>query len=246
MRRHAPKREELQCDAPSRYSPSSHWRLPSRWPSRRAAQAGSDKATAEPGPRAPRSPPTRSSRTARPRWRRRRAPRSRPTWRSRSQGDTSKMTDPTAKAMLGQGLSVHVEGKSSPSPHGRRHDHEPGHRRPDAGIRHDGRGRQGLGPVPGQVVRGRQKTSKGLGEQASTARRPPSSSRAWASTRRTWGRVRATSATEDLDGVQVYHVKADGGPAEAGRRPCEGRRGPKPAAEARRQHRRARAAQLRA
>ena len=146
------------------------------------------------------------------------------------QGDTAKMTDPTAKALLSQGVTVPRRGRERQRPHRRRHDDEPRHRRPEPRVRHDERGQEVVARVPGHLVRARRQELQGAGQAGRRpAPRPPSSSRAWASTPRAGARSTSSWAP------RRWTTARRGLPRQGRRRPAEARgvadqggRGPEP------------------
>ena len=99
------------------------------------------------------------------------------------EGDTSKMTDPTAKALLGQGVSVSAEGKSATKPAAADMTMSVGIAGQTLEFGMKAVGNKAWLEYQGAWYKVDNKNSKALGQQAQTARRPPSNSRAWASTR---------------------------------------------------------------
>ena len=127
-------------------------------------------------------------------------------------GDPSKMTDPTTKAMLSQGVSLHLEGKSQNQP-----------------VAADVKISLGLG---GQTVdlgllskgtkswvqyRGKWyamdgKSAKSLSTQAQTGAAPTEQLKSLGLDPSHWGTSYMLDGTEDLGGTQVYHVTATADP----------------------------------
>ena len=104
------------------------------------------------------------------------------------QGDTSKMTDPTAKALLSQGITLHAEGKSANDPTAVDMTMSLGiaGQNLEFGMMSAGQRSRGSSTrAPG--TRSTPRTPRRWTSRRRPAPRPPSSSRASGSTRPTWG-----------------------------------------------------------
>jgi hypothetical protein len=128
------------------------------------------------------------------------------------QGDTSKMTDPTAQALLGSGITVRAEGKSSNDPTA-----------VDMTI---SLGISGQTLELGMMTQGTEswvqyqdkwykvdaKSSKSLDQQAQIGAAPTEQLKSLGLDPGTWGTTYSMVGIEDLNGTQVYHVKATADP----------------------------------
>ena len=124
------------------------------------------------------------------------------------QGDASKMTDPTSKALLSQGITLHAEGKSANDP--------------TAVDMKMSLGIAGQNLDFGMMSQGAKswiefqnvwyaldsKNAKTLDQQAKTGAAPTEQLKSVGLDPSTWGTTYTLVGTEDLDGTQVYHVKA--------------------------------------
>lgn len=124
------------------------------------------------------------------------------------QGDTEKMTDPTAKAMLTDGITVHAEGSSGNDP--------------TAVNMTMSLGLAGQNLEFGMMTEGTKswieyedtwyaldnENAKALDKQAQTGAAPTEQLKSFGLDPAQWGTTYELVGTEDLDGVQVYHVKA--------------------------------------
>ena len=151
------------------------------------------------------------------------------------QGDPSKMTDPTSKALLSQGVTLHAEGKSQNDPVAADVKMSLGLAGQTLDLGHAGAGHQGLGGVSGPVVRGRPEerqepraTRRRLGaaptEQLKSLGLDPSA----LGHQLRDGRHRGSRRHAGLP------RQGDGRPAQARRRAAEGGQRPEPRQEARR------------
>ncbi len=124
------------------------------------------------------------------------------------EGDPSKMTDPTSKALLSQGVAFHMEGKSQNDP-----------------VAADVKMSLGLAgqtidlgmlaqdtkvwvEYQGQWYAVDQKSAEGLGAQAKLGAAPTQQLKSLGLDPSQWGTTYTMVGAEDLDGTQVYHVKA--------------------------------------
>jgi hypothetical protein len=130
------------------------------------------------------------------------------------QGDPNKMTDPTQKAMLSQGVTLHVEGKSATDPLA-------ADMKLSAGIAGQtldfglmAQGDKSWVEYQGKWYAVDQKNSKSLSDQAATGAAPTEQLKSFGLDPSTWGTSYEMVGTEDLAGTQVYHVKATADPAK--------------------------------
>jgi hypothetical protein len=130
------------------------------------------------------------------------------------QGDPNKMTDPTQKAMLSQGVTLHVEGKSATDPLA-------ADMKLSAGIAGQtldfglmAQGDKSWVEYQGKWYAVDQKNSKSLSDQAATGAAPTEQLKSFGLDPSTWGTSYEMAGTEDLAGTQVYHVKATADPAK--------------------------------
>ena len=131
------------------------------------------------------------------------------------QGDTSKMTDPTAKALLSQGITVKAQGKSAQTD--------------EAGAVVDMTMSLGIAgqtldfgmkaadkkawvEYQGSWYKVDSKSTKSLDEQAANGAVPTEQLKSMGIDPSTWGTEYQLVGTETLDGVDVYHVKATADP----------------------------------
>ena len=128
------------------------------------------------------------------------------------QGDPEKMTDPTQKAMLSQGLSLHVEGKSAVDPMA-------SDMKLSAGIAGQtldfglmAQGDEAWVEYQGKWYAVDQKNSKSLSDQAKTGAAPTEQLKSLGLDPSAWGTSYEMVGTEDMAGTQVYHVKATADP----------------------------------
>ena len=128
------------------------------------------------------------------------------------QGDTSKMTDPTTKALLADGVTVHAEGKSQSDP--------------TAADMTIGLGVSGQTLEFGMMTQGKQswveyqdqwykvdaKSSKSLDKQAQLGADPGTQLKSLGLDPATWGVQYTMVGEETVNGVKVYHVKGTADP----------------------------------
>ncbi len=130
-------------------------------------------------------------------------------------GDTSKMTDPTAKALLSQGVTVTAQGKSAQTD-------KAGPvvdmtmslgiagQTLDFGLKSAGK-KAWIG-YQGSWYKVDNKTTKSLDKQAANGAVPTEQLKSMGIDPSAWGTSYQLVGTETLDGVQVYHVKATADP----------------------------------
>ena len=131
------------------------------------------------------------------------------------QGDTSKMTDPTAKALLSQGVTVTAQGKS-----GKTDKAGPvvdmtmslgiAGQTLDFGMK--SAGKQAWIGYQGSWYKVDSKNTKSLDKQAANGAVPTQQLKSMGIDPSTWGTSYQLVGTETLNGVQVYHVKATADP----------------------------------
>jgi hypothetical protein len=124
------------------------------------------------------------------------------------QGDPAKMTDPTAQALLSQGVKLHAEGRSANDPTAVDMTMSLG----IAGQNLDF-GMMSAGPKSWIEYQGTwyaldSKNAKSLDEQAATGAAPTEQLKSMGIDPSTWGTEYELAGTQDLNGVQVYHVTA--------------------------------------
>jgi len=128
------------------------------------------------------------------------------------QGDTSKMTDPTAKALLGQGVSFSAEGKSATKPAAADMTMSVGIAGQTLEFGMKALGDKAWLEYQGAWYKVDSKNSKALGQQAQTGAAPTQQLKSMGIDPSTWGTEYQLAGTEDLNGVQVYHVEATADP----------------------------------
>ena len=131
------------------------------------------------------------------------------------EGDTSKMTDPTAKALLGQGVSFSAEGKSAK-------DSAVGQvadmtltvgiagQKLEFGMK--AVGKKAWLQYQGAWYKVDSKNAKALDKQAQNGAAPTEQLKSMGVDPSTWGTEYQLAGTEDLNGVQVYHISAEADP----------------------------------
>jgi hypothetical protein len=129
-------------------------------------------------------------------------------------GDPSKMTDPTQKALLSQGLTLHVEGKSGTDP-------MVSDMKLSAGVAGQtldfgmmAQGDKAWVEYQGKWYKLDKKNSKSLSDQAKTGAAPTEQLKSLGLDPSSWGTSYVMVGTESLGGTQVYHVKATADPAK--------------------------------
>ena len=159
------------------------------------------------------------------------------------QGDTAKMTDPTAKALLSQGVTFHAEGASANDPTAVNMAMSLGIAGQNLEFSMMSEGKKSWLEYQGTWYALDAENSKALDEQAQTGAAPTEQLKSMGVDPSTWGTEYELMGTETLDGVEVYHIKAVADPQKLADSLGQGRRGPEPEREARRLRQRARAAQ---
>jgi hypothetical protein len=127
-------------------------------------------------------------------------------------GDTSKMTDPTAKALLGQGVSLSAEGKSAKEPAAADMTMTLGIAGQNLEFGMKAVGKKAWLQYQGAWYKVDAKNTKALDEQAKSGADPTQQLKDMGIDPSAWGTEYQLAGTEDLSGVQVYHVKAEADP----------------------------------
>lgn len=124
------------------------------------------------------------------------------------QGDTSKITDPTQKAMLSQGISLRMDGKSQTEPMAAdmKVSVSLAGQNIDLGIIADGD--QAWVEYQGKYYKVDQKNTKSVTEAAGSGLSPMDQLKKQGLDIDKWGVKYELVGTEDMNGAQVYHVKA--------------------------------------
>jgi len=130
------------------------------------------------------------------------------------QGDPNKMTDPTQKAMLSQGLSLHVEGKSGTDPMAADVKMSVGIAGQTLDFGMMAQGDKAWVEYQGKWYAVDQKNSKSLSDQAKTGAAPTEQLKSLGLDPTAWGTSYEMAGIEDMAGTQVYHVKATADPAK--------------------------------
>ena len=124
------------------------------------------------------------------------------------QGDTAKMTDPTAKALLSQGVTFHAEGASANDPTAVDMTMSLGIAGQNLEFGMKSEGKKSWLEYQGTWYALDAKNAKSLDKQAQTGAAPTEQLKSMGVDPSTWGTEYQLAGTEDLNGVQVYHVKA--------------------------------------
>jgi len=130
------------------------------------------------------------------------------------QGDPNKMTDPTQKALLSQGLTLHVEGKSATDPMASDMKLSAGVAGQTLDFGMMAQGDKAWVEYQGKWYAVDQKNSKSLSDQAKTGAAPTEQLKSLGLDPSAWGTSYQMVGTEDLAGTQVYHVTATADPAK--------------------------------
>ena len=128
------------------------------------------------------------------------------------QGDTSKMTDPTAQALLGQPISVHAEGKSSNDPVAMDMTMSLGIGGQTLELGMMTQGTESWVKYQNQWYKLDAKSSKSLDKQAQIGAAPTEQLKSLGLDPAAWGTTYTMVGTESINGKQVYHVKATADP----------------------------------
>jgi hypothetical protein len=130
------------------------------------------------------------------------------------QGDPNKMTDPTQKALLSQGVTLHVEGKSATDPMAVDMNLSAGVAGQTLEFGMMAQGDKAWVEYQGKWYAVDKKNSKSLSDQAATGAAPTEQLKSFGLDPSAWGTSYEMVGTEDLAGTQVYHVKATADPAK--------------------------------
>ena len=130
------------------------------------------------------------------------------------QGDPNKMTDPTQKALLSQGVSLHAEGKSATDPMASDMKMSVGIAGQTLDFGMMAQGDKAWVEYKGKWYAVDQKNSKSLSDQAKTGAAPTEQLKSLGLDPSAWGTSYEMAGTEKMAGAQVYHVKATADPAK--------------------------------
>lgn len=128
------------------------------------------------------------------------------------QGDTSKMSDPTAQALLAQGVTVHAEGKSASEPTAVDMTVSLGIAQQNLEFGMKAKGSKSWVEYQGTWYALDAKNAKALSDQAQSGAAPTEQLKGMGIDPSSWGTSYTLVGTQDLNGVQVYHVKATADP----------------------------------
>jgi hypothetical protein len=128
------------------------------------------------------------------------------------QGDTAKMTDPTAKALLSQGITFHAEGASANDPTAVDMTMSLGIAGQNLEFGMKSQGKKSWLEYQGTWYALDAKNARSLDKQAQTGAAPTEQLKSMGVDPSTWGATYQMAGTEDLAGVQVYHIKAAADP----------------------------------
>jgi hypothetical protein len=126
----------------------------------------------------------------------------------RVQGDTEKMTDPTAKALLSQGISIHAEGESASKPTAVDMTISLGIAGQNLEFGMMSEGPKSWIEYQGTWYALDGKNARSLDKQAATGAAPTEQLKSLGVDPSTWGTDYQFAGTEQLNGVEVYHVTA--------------------------------------
>jgi hypothetical protein len=129
-------------------------------------------------------------------------------------GDPSKMTDPTQKALLSQGITLHVEGKSASDPLALDMKMSVGIAGQNLDLGMMAQGDKSWVEYQGKWYEVDQKNSKSLNDQAKIGAAPTEQLKSLGLDPSAWGTSYEMVGTEDMGGTPVYHVKATADPAK--------------------------------
>jgi hypothetical protein len=130
------------------------------------------------------------------------------------QGDPAKMTDPTQKALLSQGVTLHVEGQSASAPMAADMTMNVGVAGQTLDFGMMAQGDKAWVEYQGKWYVVDAKNSKSLSDQAKTGAAPTEQLKSLGLDPSAWGTSCEMVGTEDMAGTQVYHVKATADPAK--------------------------------
>jgi len=128
------------------------------------------------------------------------------------QGDTSKMTDPTTKALLGSGVTVHAEGKSQSEPTAADMSISLGVSGQTLELGMMTQGKQSWVEYQDQWYKVDAASSKSLDSQAQLGADPNAQLKSLGLDPSAWGVQYTMVGEESLSGVKVYHVKGTADP----------------------------------
>ena len=118
------------------------------------------------------------------------------------------MTDPTAKALLAQGVTVHAEGSSGNDPTGVNMTMSLGLAGQNLEFGMMSEGEKSWIEYEGTWYALDGKNAKALDEQAATGAAPTEQLKSMGIDPSTWGTEYQLAGTEDLNGIEVYHITA--------------------------------------
>jgi hypothetical protein len=124
------------------------------------------------------------------------------------QGDASKMTDPTAQALLSEGIALHAEGRSANDPTAVDMTMSVGLAGQNLEFGMMSKGPKSWIEYEGVWYALDSENAKSLDKQAKTGAAPTEQLKSLGLDPSEWGTTYELAGTEDLNGVQVYHVKA--------------------------------------
>lgn len=124
------------------------------------------------------------------------------------QGDTTKMSDPTSQALLSQGITVHAEGSSANAPTAVDVTMSLGIAGQNLEFGMKSKGPKSWIEYQGTWYALDNKNATVLDEQAESGAAPTEQLKSLGIDPSSWGTEYELVGTEDLNGVQVYHVKA--------------------------------------
>jgi hypothetical protein len=124
------------------------------------------------------------------------------------QGDTEKMTDPTAQALLADGVTFHAEGASGSDPTAVNMTMSLAIAGQNLDFGMMTEGEQSWIEYQGAWYALDTKNAKQLDEQAQTGGTPTEQLKSMGIDPSGWGTEYELAGTETLDGVEVYHIKA--------------------------------------
>ena len=127
-------------------------------------------------------------------------------------GDPNKMTDPTSKAMLSQGISLHMEGKSQNQPVASDMKISLGLGGQTIALSLLSQGTKSWVEYQGKWYAMDATSAKSLSTQAQTGAAPTEQLKSLGLNPSDWGTSYALVGTEDMSGTTVYHVKATADP----------------------------------
>lgn len=130
------------------------------------------------------------------------------------QGDTSKMTDPTAQALLGDGVTLHIEGKTASDPTAVDMTMSATVSGQTLQLGMKAKGERAWVSFQDQWYKVDAKSGAGLDEQAQVGAAPTEQLKSLGLDPAAWGTTYTMVGTEDLGGTKVYHVKAEADPAK--------------------------------